>query len=74
MPVDDEMTEDNLPLHGVRVLELMQFLPGPACGVMLADMGAEVYKAEKYPLEKVNEAVHVTDGRHGGLTNIVVTP
>jgi crotonobetainyl-CoA:carnitine CoA-transferase CaiB-like acyl-CoA transferase len=47
--MDQDSQPDLLPLHGVRVLELSQFLSGPACGVMLADMGAEVFKIEKFP-------------------------
>lgn len=37
------------PLQGVKVLELSQIMAGPTCGLMLADMGAEVYKVEKFP-------------------------
>ncbi|MBI6885017.1 CaiB/BaiF CoA transferase family protein [Pseudomonas putida] len=37
------------PLKGVKVLELSQIMAGPTCGLMLADMGAEVFKIEKFP-------------------------
>lgn len=37
------------PLSGLRVVELSHVMAGPACGLMLADMGAEVVKVEKVP-------------------------
>lgn len=35
-----------LPLAGVRVVELSHMVMGPACGMILADLGAEVIKVE----------------------------
>ncbi len=37
------------PLSGVKVIELAHIMAGPTCGVMLADMGADVIKVEKVP-------------------------
>jgi crotonobetainyl-CoA:carnitine CoA-transferase CaiB-like acyl-CoA transferase len=36
-----------LPLHGMRVIEVGQALAGPLAGVIMADMGADVIKVEK---------------------------
>ena len=35
-----------LPLEGLRVVEFTHMVMGPTCGMILADMGAEVVKVE----------------------------
>lgn len=40
------ISENQLPLAGVRVVEFCQVAAGPFCGMLLADMGAEVVKVE----------------------------
>ena len=43
------MAERQGPLKGVKVIELAHIMAGPVCGLMLADMGADVTKVEKVP-------------------------
>ncbi|HYH50900.1 MAG TPA: CaiB/BaiF CoA-transferase family protein [Acidimicrobiia bacterium] len=37
------------PLHGVRIVEIAGIGPGPFCGMMLADMGADVIRIDRLP-------------------------
>lgn len=37
------------PLTGLKVVELSQIMAGPTCGMLLADMGADVIKVERIP-------------------------
>ncbi len=45
------------PLEGCRVVELAHIMAGPVCGLMLADMGAEVIKVEKLTGDDTRRAV-----------------
>src|SRR5215207_8452283 len=40
------MAENTLPFAGIRVVEFTHMVMGPTCGLVLADLGAEVIKVE----------------------------
>ena len=40
------MLEQRLPYEGIRVVEFTHMVMGPTCGMVLADLGAEVIKVE----------------------------
>lgn len=44
--MERDMTQTG-PLAGMKVIELAHIMAGPVCGLMLADMGADVIKVEK---------------------------
>jgi crotonobetainyl-CoA:carnitine CoA-transferase CaiB-like acyl-CoA transferase len=46
MATGDEMTGTELPLTGVRVVEMTHMVMGPTCGMILAQLGAEIIKVE----------------------------
>lgn len=47
------------PLNGVKVVELQGIGPGPYCGMMLADMGAEIIRVDR--AGSVGSDANVTD-------------
>src|SRR5580700_3290513 len=44
---DNEICEASGPLRGVRVVELAGIGPGPFCGMVLADLGADVIRIDR---------------------------
>jgi crotonobetainyl-CoA:carnitine CoA-transferase CaiB-like acyl-CoA transferase len=44
--MSDVQNKQSLPYSGVRVVEMTHMVMGPTCGMVLADLGAEVIKVE----------------------------
>lgn len=45
-PLSSDSSPAQLPYAGIRVIEFSHMVMGPACGMVLADLGAEVIKIE----------------------------
>ena len=43
----EQIDTENMPLHGIKVIDLANFLAGPLSSMFLADFGAEVIKVER---------------------------
>jgi crotonobetainyl-CoA:carnitine CoA-transferase CaiB-like acyl-CoA transferase len=51
-----------LPLEGVRVIEFAHMVMGPSCGLVLADLGAEVIKIEPLKGDNTRRLEHAGAG------------
>jgi crotonobetainyl-CoA:carnitine CoA-transferase CaiB-like acyl-CoA transferase len=57
-----EVAPEQLPLAGVRVVEFSHVVMGPACGLVLADLGAEVVKVEPIGGDKTRHLAAASAG------------
>ena len=55
---DAQDTIDGLPLDGIRVIEFCHMVMGPTCGMVLADLGADVIKVEPVSGDTTRRLVH----------------
>ncbi|MEX3777689.1 CaiB/BaiF CoA transferase family protein [Pseudomonas sp. MYb118] len=58
------------PLAGMKVIELSHIMSGPVCGMMLADMGAEVIKVEKMDGDDCRRFAPILD--HGESASFMI--
>ena len=58
------------PLEGIRVIEFGNFIAGPFCGMLLADMGAEVIKIEPLSGDLARAIPPIIDGKSAAFVTL----
>jgi len=61
----------HLPLSGIRVLDVSQFLAGPSAAARLGELGAEVIKLERFPHGDPSRSMVVASGSSIGGDSLV---
>jgi len=62
--------DDDLPLKGIKVVDLSQFLSGPYCSLRLLDLGARVIKVERPEGGDLSRRLYLSDTEIGGDSTI----
>ena len=64
------MSETELPLSGLVVVDMSQFLSGPYCSLRLMDLGARVIKIERPDGGDLSRRLYLSDTEIGGDSTI----
>jgi CoA:oxalate CoA-transferase len=65
-----EMSDQDLPLAGLIVVDISQFLSGPYCSLRLLDLGARVIKVERPDGGDLSRRLYLSDTEIGGDSTI----
>ncbi|RFC68636.1 MULTISPECIES: CaiB/BaiF CoA transferase family protein [Mesorhizobium] len=65
-PTSSESLRDDLPLNGIVVLDMSQFLSGPYCSLRMLDLGARVIKIERPDGGDLSRRLYLSDTEIGG--------
>ncbi|HWT64274.1 MAG TPA: CaiB/BaiF CoA-transferase family protein [Ochrobactrum sp.] len=64
------MSENELPLSGLVIVDMSQFLSGPYCSLRLMDLGARVIKIERPDGGDLSRRLYLSDTEIGGDSTI----
>ncbi|KAB2657228.1 CoA transferase [Brucella tritici] len=64
------MSESELPLSGLVVVDMSQFLSGPYCSLRLMDLGARIIKIERPDGGDLSRRLYLSDTEIGGDSTI----
>ncbi|MFC6490556.1 CaiB/BaiF CoA transferase family protein, partial [Nitratireductor sp. GCM10026969] len=66
----DSAQDEDLPLAGLVVVDMSQFLSGPYCSLRLVDLGARVIKIERPGAGDLSRQLYLSDTEIGGDSTI----